>query len=420
MASYKESEILITGCGVSSAIGQGKSDFISALLTGQHNFSVMKRPGRQICFPSPASGEMSQRTSDFLGAEIPTLNIPETIPEQLLRTASFSAQVALATLHEAWCDAKLHDVDPGRLGLVIGGSNLQQRELVQIHQAYQNRPQFLRPTYGFSFFDTDLCGLCSDVFGIRGFSYTLGGASASGQIAILQAIQALQSGQVDVCIAMGALMDLSFWECQGFKSLGAMGSDRYADKPDQASRPFDKNRDGFIYGECCGVVVIERADVGKRNHVVPYARIIGGAMGVDGNRNPNPSCEGEVDVMQRALKQANLQPGDIDYINPHATGSVIGDETELKAISQCGIADAYINATKSLTGHGLTAAGAVEVIATILQMQRGQLHPTRNLDEPIAAFNWIKDQMVPHTIKNALTLSMGFGGMNSALCLQKC
>ncbi len=249
----------------------------------------------------------------------------------------------------------------------------------------------------------------------------MGGASASGHVAILQAIQAVRTGQVDICIALGALQDLSYWECQALRSLGAMGSDRYAAEPALACRPFDQHRDGFIYGESCGVVVIERSDSAIRRPVKPYALLSGGAMGMDGNRNPNPSYEGEVRAIQQTLKQANLPAHAIDYINPHGTGSVIGDEIEIKAIRECRLSHAYINATKSITGHGLSAAGTVEIIATLLQMQASRLHPTRNLENPIdASCHWVQHESVPHTIKYALNLSIGFGGLNTAICLQNC
>jgi malonyl-ACP decarboxylase len=403
----KQSELVITGVGVTSAIGQGKTAFTSALMQGSHAFGVMQRPGRQ-------------KGTSFIGAEISSLTYPERFSKRVLRTASLSGQVALVTLHEAWDEANLDAMDPSRIGLVIGGSNIQQRELVQTYESYQDRAAFIPPTYGLSFMDSDLCGFCTEQFGIRGLAYTVGGASASGQVAILQAAQMVLSGQVDVCIAMGALMDLSYWECQALRSLGAMGTDRYATEPAMACRPFNKQRDGFIYGECCGAVVIERAGSAMNRQVQPYAILSGWAMATDGNRNPNPSHEGEVRVIQKALAQAQLTSQDIDYINPHGTGSVIGDETELRAIRDCQLSHAYINATKSIIGHGLSAAGTVEVIATLLQMKECRLHPTRNLDDPLdPSLSWVGDQSVSHVIQHALTLSMGFGGINTALCLQR-
>ncbi len=413
MKNYNQPEITITGIGVTSAIGQGKANFTSALLNGQHNFAVMKRAGRQ----NPLRPGEEGASTAFLGAEIGDLTVPKLLEKNLMRTASFSAQVALSTLYEAWDDARLNEVEPHRIGLVVGGSNFQQRELIQMHNAYQNRLHFLRPNYGMSFMDSDLCGLCTELFDIKGFAYTVGGASASGQLAIIQAIQAVQSAQVDCCIVIGALMDLSYWECQGFRSLGAMGSDRFANEAALACRPFDKDRDGFIYGESCGVVVIERANL--RQGIKPYARVSGWAVEMDGNRNPNPSFDGEVRAIKHALERAKLSAREIDYINPHGTSSGIGDETELQAFRHCELDHARLNATKSIIGHGLSAAGTVEVVATLLQMKENKLHPTRNLDNPIEpSFNWVRHQAESFKIENALTMSMGFGGINTALCLQ--
>jgi malonyl-ACP decarboxylase len=268
--------------------------------------------------------------------------------------------------------------------------------------------------------DSDLCGFCTEEFGIRGLAYTVGGASASGQLAIVQAAQAVLTNQVDVCIALGALMDVSHWECQSMRALGAMGSDRYANEPGLACRPFDRDHDGFIFGESCGAVVMESLESSQRRSLDPYAALCGWGIAMDGNRNPDPSLEGETQAIQNALAASGLAPAQIDYVNPHGTGSAAGDETELKALHACGLAGAYLNATKSLIGHGLSAAGTVEVIATLLQMQAGKLHPSCNLENPIdPTFNWVRNKPVDHSIENAMTLSMGFGGINTALCWQR-
>jgi malonyl-ACP decarboxylase len=400
-------ETVVTGMGVVSAIGQGKASFTRALLAGESAFGVMQRPGRQ-------------QDSAYLGAEIGAIEFAPAIARQTLRAASLSGQAALAVLQEAWLEARLSDVDPRRIGLVIGGSNIQQRELTQVHESHRDTAEFLRPTYALSFMDSDLCGFCTAQFGIRGLAYTVGGASASGQLAIVQAAQAVVSRQVDVCIAVGALMDLSHWECRGLRALGAMGSDRYADEPALACRPFDRDHDGFIFGESCGAVVIESLESSRRRGVKSYAALRGWGMAMDGNRNSNPSLEGETQAIQVALDAAGWTPEQVDYVNPHGTGSIVGDETELKALEARGLGGVFLNATKSLIGHGLSAAGTVEVIATLLQMQAGRLHPTRNLENPIdSGFQWVTTEAVDHSIENALTLSMGFGGINTALCWQR-
>jgi malonyl-ACP decarboxylase len=398
---------VVTGMGVISAIGQGKAAFATALLEGKTAFGVMQRPGRQ-------------RESAYIGAEIQEIVFSPSMARQTWRAASLSAQAALVVLQEAWIEARLSEVDPRRIGLIVGGSNVQQRELVQIHEGYCDRLSFLRPTYALSFMDSDLCGFCTAQFGIRGLAWTVGGASASGQLAIVQAAQAVLTNQLDVCIALGALMDVSHWECRGLRALGAMGTDRYANEPARACRPFDRNHDGFIFGESCGAVVIESLQSSQRRGLEPYAVLCGWGIAMDGNRYPDPSLEGETRAIRNALGASGLSPAQIDYVNPHGTGSMAGDETELKALHACGVTDAYLNATKSLIGHGLSAAGTVEVVATLLQLQAGALHPTRNLENPIdPSFRWVGSKPITHPIRNALTLSIGFGGFNTALCWQR-
>lgn len=412
------SELVVTGLGVTSAVGQGRLAFSEALMAGRHRFDVMRRPGRQWPLTAGTGDGAEEASTAFLGAEIPDLELPGHLPAQALRTASLSARVAVATLHEAWLDAGLDALDPLRIGLVVGGSNVQQREIALV-QATQ-RFRFLRPTYGLSFMDSDICGLCTELFGIRAFAHTVGGASASGQVAVIQAIEAVRSGNVDVCIALGALMDLSSWECQAFRALGAMGSDRHAREPERACRPFDQARDGFIFGECCGAIVVESAVSASRRGVEAQALLTGWAMQVDGNRQPNPSLAGEMAVIRGALAKARWQPGQVDYVKPHGSGSVVGDETELQALQECGLGGAHVNSTKSIIGHGLSAAGAVEIAAVVLQMKLGRLHPSRNLEHPISsAFEWVRERAIEHRVERALSLSMGFGGVNTALCLQR-
>jgi malonyl-ACP decarboxylase len=400
-------ELIVTGLGIISPIGEGTAAFAEALWRGAHAFGVLQRPGRQ-------------RGSQFIGAELPAVSPPEGMAARTLRAASFAGQVALATLHQAWTEARLAEVDPSRIGLIIGGSNLQQRELLHVHEGFGGKPEYVRPTYGLSFMDSDLCGLCTEAFGIRGLAFTVGGASASGNLAVLQSIQALRAGEVDVCIALGAMMDLSYLELHALRALGALGSERFAAEPARACRPFDRDRDGFIYGESCAALVIELASGPSRPGVRPYGEISGWAMAMDANRNPNPSLEGEVRVIRQALARAGVAPGDVDSVNTHGSGSRIGDEIELRAILECGLTNASLNATKSLTGHGLSAAGAVELVATLLEMRASRLHPTRNLEHPLEPeCHWVSEHAIERSIENALSLSFGFGGVNTAICLKR-
>lgn len=401
--------IEITGMGIVTSIGQEVAAFKEALLSGETQFTYLKQPGRESIKP-------------FIGAEIPDIDAKTLFPEYsgLLRTATKSAQVAIVAVAEAWQDAKLtlSKVNPERIGLVVGGSNLQQRYQQQIWQRYHSRQEFIRPTYGLTFWDTDILGLISQCFQIQGEGYSVGGASASGAVAIIHAARQILMGSSDICIALGALSDLSGAEFQALMNLGAMGSERFADRPDLACRPFDQDHDGFIYGEGCGVVILERTDRAQQRGARSHGQLKGWGLALDGNRSPEPSQKGEERAINTALAMADLQPESIDYVNTHGTGSPLGDKTEVAALKSVGLHHSLINSTKSLTGHCLTGAGVVEGIATILQMKFGFCHPTKNLVNPIdTSLNWVKETSVQLEIKYAISNSFGFGGINTALLI---
>jgi malonyl-ACP decarboxylase len=235
-------------------------------------------------------------------------------------------------------------------------------------------------------------------------------------MAIIQAARQIQSGETDVTLAVGALFDLSSWEGYGWRNLGALGSARFQDQPQAACRPFDEASDGFIYGEGCGIVVLESAEHAQRRGVRIYGHLLGWGSALDGNRQSNPNQEGEARVMRAALVMAGLQADQINYVNTHGTSSPLGDQTEVAALKAVGLAHASLNATKALTGHTLTAAGVVEAIATLVQMETGRLHPTRNLVNPIDPdLCWVGANPIQCTVDYALSNSFGFGGINTAL-----
>ncbi|WP_305778167.1 beta-ketoacyl synthase N-terminal-like domain-containing protein, partial [Hydrocoleum sp. CS-953] len=197
-------DIKITGMGIVTPIGQGVNAFREALFSGKTKFGYLQRPGRE------------NPSKPFIGAELPELDIRSIFPQYsgLLRSATWSSQIALVALAQAWEDAKLTSdkVNPERIGLVIGGSNLQQRHQQQTWQRYQSRPEFIRPTYGLTVWDTDMLGLLSQCFQIQGEGYSVGGASASGAVAIIHAARQILTGATDISIAVGSLFDLSAYE----------------------------------------------------------------------------------------------------------------------------------------------------------------------------------------------------------------
>lgn len=385
----------MTGIGVATAFGYGKTALIEGMLAPRPVFGPLQRPGRQL-----PDGQ-----SLFRGAEL--AEPPALLAPRVARVTGFGGRVAVAVLAEAWQEAGLDDVAPERIGLVVGGSNLQSRELLLTQQAYAERMAYLLPSHGYTCFDTDLCGLCCAEFPIRGFSYSVGGASASGLLAILQAADAVRSGRVEACVALGVLQDLSCFELQALSALGALS-------PGLACRPFDRAHDGFMFGEACAALVIRRAELG----IPGYGSLLGGAHGANGQRGPEPSLDGELRVIREALAAAGLRAADIDYVNTHGTGTPRGDLTELAALQAAGLNGAAINASKSLIGHGLSAAGAVETAAVLLQMQAARLHPCAQLDDPLAPeFDWVRGAAREHHFHHALKLAFGFGGIDSALVI---
>ena len=388
--------LVVTGIGVASGLGHGKDAFRAGLFEGRRVFAPLVRPGRQRGDDSPP----------FFGVEMP--DPPSILPPRVERTAGLSGRAAVAVLDEAWREAGLDRVAPERIGLIVGGTNLMAREQFLSLRDYAARLDFLPPRHGHVFLDTDICGLCASQFPIRGFAHTIGAASASGAAAIVAAVEAVRSGRVDACIALGALQDVSALDLQGFRALGALGAG-------PVCRPMDGGHDGFLYGEACAALVVTRPEHAGDT---AYGRVLGTGFCTDGSRGPEPNSNGQVRAAQDALAAAGLAAADIDYVNGHATGTPSGDDAELETLRRLGLGHARVNATKSIIGHGLSAAGAVEAAAVLIQMREGLLHPTLHLEAPLdEGFGWVRGAVQEHRVRHALKLSFGLGGSNVALVL---
>jgi len=395
--------LAVTGIGVACGFGHGKPALWDGLLSAPNLFGFLGRPGRQ-----PFAGQKR-----FIGIEMP--DPPSVLAPRVERTVGLSGRVAVSVLNEAWQEADLDSFAPERIGLIVGGSNFSSRESALASDDDMARPGFISPRHGHEFLDFDLSGICTASFPIRGFSQTVNAASASGSAATIQAMEAVRSGRVDVCIALGGMQDVSALDLHRLRALGAMGSERYADTPNEACRPMSRDHDGFIFGEASAALVIERAN-SARSH---YGILSGSAQIVDGNRGPQPDSAGQQRAARMALAEAGLCGEDIDYLNGHATGTPLGDETELESYRQLGLHGAWTNTTKSILGHGLSAAGSIELAALLLQMRHGILHPSRNLSPPLDdTLRWVGDTPQPHQIQKALKLSFGFGGINTALVIE--
>lgn len=410
--------VAITGMGVVCALGRDLASLKSALRAGRSGIGAADH----IDLPLTAAALLDD--VDFSSSLDTLVDLPEALPErarQVAGRASRVAQTAVESTLQAWQQASLCQSAPPseRIGLIIGGHNLGSRLSYEHYQRYHSDWDYIPASYGLQCLDTDLVGVISEVLHIRGPGFTVGGASASGQMALIQGQQLIQSGSVDMCLVVGAMADLSPAEVQAWRNMGAMGGHGFP--LEQACRPFDRDRNGFIYGQGCGAVVLENPDSAKRRQIQPLALLKGSAVVLDGNRLPNPNAEGEARAMSQALQRAGLAAADIAYISTHGTASVLGDATEVEAIRQVfqgHLQDLRINATKGLTGHCLYAAGVIETIATVLQMQGDFVHPNLNLENPIdTVIPFVGEMAESAKLLAALSNSFGFGGINTAIVL---
>jgi 3-oxoacyl-(acyl-carrier-protein) synthase len=209
---------------------------------------------------------------------------------------------------------------------------------------------------------------------------------------------------------------------QSLALLGALSIDSFNDEPWRASRPFDKRREGFVPGAGGGAVILETLAGARRRGAPILAEILGAGSSCDGSNLTKPNVDGQVYAMRAALEDAGVAPEQVNYINAHATSTPIGDVVEVQAIKQVLGKHAYkipVNATKSMTGHALTGAGLVELVATIVQMQNKVLHPTINLEEPDPEcdLDFVPNQAREYRLDIALSNGFGFGGLNTCLVI---
>jgi 3-oxoacyl-[acyl-carrier-protein] synthase II len=269
-------------------------------------------------------------------------------------------------------------------------------------------------------------GMISMQYGFMGINYATVSACASSSHALMNAFDYIRMGRADVIVSGGSEATVTKTAIGGFNSMKAL-SERN-DSPETASRPFDKDRDGFVLGEGAGALILEEYEHARRRGATIYAEVVGAAATADAYHitAPHPEGLGVINVMNLALADAGLAPTDIDYINVHGTSTPLGDIAELKAIKQVFGEHAYhlnISSTKSMTGHLLGAAGAVEAIASIIAMKEGFIPPTINhfTDDPDIdpQLNLTFNEAQQRTVRAAVSNTFGFGGHNASVILKK-
>jgi malonyl-ACP decarboxylase len=324
------------------------------------------------------------------------------------RQASQPLLATLAVAIEATLDG--FGVPAERVGIVVAGSNLQLGRAWQAYEKFREQPHYLSPRHGYEFYDTHLMALIASVLEIRGPGQTVGGASASGNVALATALDWLRWGRADACLVVGPMPDLSPVEWQ---ALGAMGA--LAVKP-AICRPFDAAASGFVPGEACAAVLLQVEPA------QPLAELAGAAVVLGASAAPGPDADGAVRAMEGAALDAGIDLEEIELISAHATSTPAGDAAECEALSrflgsQCGAV--AVNAPKSITGHALHAAGVVELVVLVQQMRAGFVHGTAKLRNSIAPdLDLIGPAARDCAVHCGLSNSFGFGSISTSIVVR--
>ncbi len=405
-------KIVITGRGVISPLGNGIENNRKALFEGRSGI-VFNPEWQELGMDSQVYGKADE------DPECPLLD------RKRKRFTSPNSTMAVAAAYEAISEAglTLEDIRKYRVAVIGGcaGSNY-----VEVHEGAANflthhKVRKVSPFTVPRVMPSSAVANISLIFGITGESYDISSACSSGAHAVLLGSRLLQSGLYDIVLAGGS-EEVSWVQAIGFDAMRALSSCRNSE-PARASRPFDADRDGFVIAEGAGYVVLENEDFARARGARPICCLAGGSANSNAKDMVVPDADSSAEVMRMAIEQAGISPDDIVYVNTHGTATPTGDPVEINAIKQVFRRSPAVNSTKSMTGHMIGAAGAVELIFTSLMMEHGFICPSLNLENIPAEFSGI--DFVTQTrenvkISHALSNSFGFGGQNACLVLSAC
>jgi len=404
--------VVVTGMGVITPVGIGIDRFWEAVRNGRSGVKTLRR------FAIDDLPTQFAATSDDFDPE-------QFIGKKDLRRMDRSAQMAVAAARLALADAGLAEggFDPYDVGVSIGtgigGMNTFEDEFTTF---LDGGPRRVSPFLAPMMIPNMPAGQVSIQLGLRGPSHCLATACATGSDCIGEAFETIRRGSVPVMLAGGVEAAISRFVIAAFCNSKVLS--RRNDAPERASRPFDRDRDGFVMGEGAGVVVLEEREraLARGARIIAEVRGYGATADAHHMTSPDPTGEPMARAMQAALHEAGLVPADIDYINAHGTSTQLNDKVETQSIKCAFGPRAYqipINSTKSMIGHLIGAAGAVELIATALSIRDRFVHPTINLDnpDPECDLDYVPHVGRSHTIRYAMSNSLAFGGHNASLVL---
>lgn len=410
-----KNRVVITGIGAITPIGIGKENFWNALLAGKSGINQITR--------FDATGYTTQ-----IAGEVRDFDPTEYIDKKEAKRMDRSTQFAVAATKMAFEDSKidLESEDKERIGVIIGtgigGIETLHSQYVSL---FEKGPSRVSPFFIPMMIGNMATGQTSIVFGLQGPSSCVVTACATGTNSIGDAFRLIQYGEADVMVAGGTEACISPAAVAGFCSMKAM-SVEHNDNPTVASRPFEKNRSGFIMGEGAGVVILESLDhaVARGAHI--YAEMVGYGSNSDAYHITAPSPGGvqAAKCMRRAIIDAGMNVEEINYINAHGTSTPMNDKNETLAIKDLFGDHAYnlaVSSIKSMTGHLLGAAGGVECIATALTIENDEVPPTINYEQPDPELDldYVPNKSRKCKVNAALSNSFGFGGHNATILLKK-
>ena len=409
--------VVVTGLGALTPIGNTVKDYWEGLISG--------KSGADNITLFDASKFKTQ-----FACEVKNFQAEDFIDRKEIRRLDRFSQFALVAADEAVQDANLTEevINPDRVGVIwgsgIGGLTTFHQEVTAFSQG-DGTPRF-NPFFIPKMIVDIAAGHISMKYNFRGPNFATVSACASSTNAMIDAFNYIRLGKADAIVSGGSEATVNESGVGGFNALKALSTRN--DAPQTASRPFDLDRDGFVLGEGAGAVILEEYEHAKARGAKIYAEIIGGGMSADAHHitAPHPEGLGALNVMRAALDDAQLTPEEVDYINVHGTSTPLGDIAEIKAIKGVFAAQAYklnISSTKSMTGHLLGAAGAIEGIATILAVKNDIVPPTINHftdDADIdSKLNLTFNKAEKREVRAALSNTFGFGGHNASVVFKK-
>ena len=409
--------VVVTGLGALTPIGNNIEEYWTALVNG-------------VSGAAPITHFDATKFKTRFACEIKNFNVNDFIHRKESRRMDRFTQYAMIASDEAIVDSELNldEINKLRVGVIwgagIGGLETFQNEVLN-YAAGDGSPRF-NPFFIPKMIADIAPGNISIKNGFMGPNYTTVSACASSANAMIDALNYIRLGQCDVIITGGSEAAVTIAGMGGFNSMHALSTRN--ESPETASRPFDAQRDGLVLGEGAGAIVLEEYEHAKARGAHIYAEVIGGGMSSDAHHMtaPHPEGIGVIAVMKNCLENSGIQPEDVDHINTHGTSTPLGDVAELKAISNVfgeHAKNININSTKSMTGHLLGAAGAIESIASILAMKYGIVPPTinhSNSDENINPdLNLTLNKAQKREIKVAMSNTFGFGGHNACVAFRK-